>query len=109
MKEIVDIEGYLEYVGQFCESRYGLQFRSQFRDKRGTAELAMLASPTKEEYEQLKRAVAIMTDQEKKDPENMTEQQIKDIADTIGADCGNVTIFINGFVLARKNHRASEK
>ncbi|MCF7958391.1 MAG: hypothetical protein K9M57_08090, partial [Phycisphaerae bacterium] len=73
------------------------------------AELAMLAAPTTEEFEQLKRAVAIMTDQEKKQPEKITELQIKDIAETIGADCGNVNIFINGFVLARKNQQANEK
>jgi len=39
--------------------------RSQFKDIEGSSELAMLAAPSAEELEQLKKAVAIMTPAEK--------------------------------------------
>ena len=102
-QEFDDIESYLAYVGRFRQSSYGRQFRTQFRDKQGTAELAMLASPSEQEYEQFRRAVAVMTENEKNHPEVLTDEQIKDIARTADADCGNISIFINGYVLARKD------
>lgn len=100
--EICDIEAYLERVGRFCRSGYGKQFRSQFRDKKGTAELAMLAAPSDEEYQQFQRAVAIMTESEKAHPEKLSDEQIKEIAESAKADCGNISIFINGYVLECK-------
>lgn len=57
------IDEYLEKVAQFTDSRYGRMIRNQFKDHRGSSELAMLAAPTADELEQLKRAVAIMTPQ----------------------------------------------
>ena len=107
MDEIGDIEEYLRYVGRFRQSRYGKQFRSQFRDSRGTAELAMLAAPTEKEYEDFQRAVTAMTAEEKRCPEAVTDEQIGAIAERGGADRGNVSIFLNGYVLARKKARTS--
>ena len=103
-QEFADIESYLGYVGRFRRSGYGRQFRQQFRDKKGTAELAMLASPSEQEYEEFCRAVAVMTEKERKHPEELTDEQIKDIARSAGADCGNISIFINGYVLSRKDN-----
>ena len=97
-----NIEDYLAYVGQFRQNEYGRRFRGQFCDQRGTAELGMLAAPSEQEYEELARAVKAMTAAEKAAPEKLGNEQIKDIARTAGADCGNVSIFINGYVLARK-------
>jgi hypothetical protein len=97
-----DINEYLNYVGRFCRSRFGKQFRSQFRDTKGTAELAMLAAPSDAEYEDFRRAVAAMTQEQKAHPEKLGDMQIKDIATKAQADCGNIGIFINGFILARK-------
>jgi hypothetical protein len=108
MTEIDSIEEYLQYVGRFRQSSYGKQFRSQFRDSRGTAELAMLAAPTEKEYEDFERAVAVMTAQQKQCPEKLTDEHIADIAQWSNADRGNVSIFINGYVLARKKARASK-
>jgi hypothetical protein len=103
MAQFGNIEEYLTYVGRFRESGYGRQFRTQFRDNRGTAELAMLAAPSEAEYEEFRRVVEAMTEAEKAAPEKLSDAQIAELAVRAGADCGNVSIFINGYVLAQKN------
>ncbi len=102
MNTFLDIEDYLEYVGRFRNSAFGQRYRSQFRDLSGTAELAMLKSPSKDEYEDFCRAVNMMTLEEKLNPEKLSDEQIHDIAERADADCGNISIFINGFILARR-------
>jgi len=102
MKCVETIEAYLDEVGRFRGSGYGRRFRHQFRDTRGTAELAMLAAPSEAEYEEFRRAVEAMTDQEKLHPARLTDEDIRAIARRAGVDCGNVSIFINGFVLASR-------
>lgn len=62
----------------------------------------MLQSPTAEELEQLKKAVAIMTPGEKQAAESLTDQQIQKIADDAGIDTALFAIFINGFILECK-------
>ncbi len=62
----------------------------------------MLQSPTAEELEQLKKAVAIMTPGEKQDAESLTDQQTQKIADDAGIDAAVFAIFINGFTLECK-------
>ena len=57
---------YLKKLGLFVDDDYGQRVRSQFQDNRGFSELAMLETPSSDELEQLKRAVAIMTPDEKK-------------------------------------------
>ena len=109
MDSIKDIEDYLEYVGRFRRSGFGKRFRVQFRDTRGTAELAMLTAPSEKEYGDFQRAVAVMTEKEKSEPEKLTDEQIKGIAEKAQANCGNVSIFINGFVLANKKAVAQGK
>ena len=102
MSERNGIEAYLEEVGRGRASAFGRRYRRQFRDTRGTAELAMLAAPSEAEYGDFCRAVAAMTEQEQERPEELNDEQIRDIAQRGGADSGNVSIFINGYVLARK-------
>ena len=106
MEDIKDIEQYLQFVGRFRGSEFGRQFRNQFRDIRGTAELAMLASPSDEEFDDFRRTVAAMTDEEKARPDSLSDDQIKNIARRAEADIGNVGIFINGYVLARRKAEA---
>ena len=62
----------------------------------------MLQSPTAEELQQLKKAVAIMTPGEKQDAESLTDQQTQKIADDAGIDTAVFAIFINGFILECK-------
>ena len=73
--------------------------RSQFRDIKGSSELAMLAAPTGEELEQLKKAVAIMTPSEKETADNLTDEQVQRIAADARIDPANLAIFINGYAL----------
>jgi len=75
MDSFADIEEYLEYLGRFRQSGFGRAFRSQFRDTRGTAELAMLAAPSEEEYDDFRRAIEAMTEKEKSHPEKLTDSR----------------------------------
>jgi hypothetical protein len=79
--------------------------REQFNDNEGSSELGMLASPTKEELEQLRRAVAIMTADEKANGDKLTDEQIHKIAADAKVDPGLLAIFLNGFALHHKKHR----
>jgi hypothetical protein len=62
------IEQYLEKIGRFVDEPFAKQLRKQFKDNRGSSELAVLQSPSREEYEQLCRLTAILTPQEKVTP-----------------------------------------
>jgi signal recognition particle GTPase len=59
----------------------------------------MLAAPTTEELEQLKKAVAIMTPKEKQNASGLTDDQIQRIAADARIDPANFAIFINGYTL----------
>jgi hypothetical protein len=73
--------------------------RSQFKDIKGSSELAMLAAPTEDELQQLKKAVAIMTPAEKKNAGSLTDEQIQKIAADAQIDPAIFAIFINGYAL----------
>jgi signal recognition particle GTPase len=73
--------------------------RSQFKDNKGSSELAMLIVPSEEELEQLKKAVAIMTPDEKETAENLTDEQVQRIAADAQIDPADLAIFINGYIL----------
>jgi signal recognition particle GTPase len=97
--KMTPIEQYLQKVAHFTGSEYGKLVRTQFEDIEGSSELAMLAAPTAEELEQLKRAVAIMTPSEKQNAANLTDDQIQRIAADARIDPANFAIFINGYSL----------
>ena len=73
--------------------------REQFKDNVEISELGMLASPTPEELEQLRRAVAIMTVDEKAKAANLIDDQVRKIADDAKVDPALFAIFINGYAL----------
>jgi signal recognition particle GTPase len=102
ISEKVSIEQYLEKVARFSDSKYGKMIRGQFKDIEGGSELAMLAAPSREELEQLKKAVAIMTPDEKQNVESLTDEQIQKIASDAQVDPANLAIFINGYALHRR-------
>lgn len=79
-KEKISVQEYLQEVALFCDSEYGSNVRSRFTDMRGTSELAMLAAPTPQELEELRRAVAIMTPSEKNAADRLSDEQIEKIA-----------------------------
>ena len=68
----------------------------------------MLQSPSRDEFEQLEKAVAIMTPGEKSEAENLTDEQIMRIADDAKIDIGIFAIFINGYVLECKNRKMKD-
>jgi hypothetical protein len=96
----ISIEQYLEMVARFSGNEYGKLVRGQFRDIEGNCELGMLAAPTPEELEQLKKAVAIMTPAEKQNADRLTDEQTQRIADDAKIDPANFAIFINGYALS---------
>lgn len=61
--------------------------------------MAMLAAPSSDELEQLKKAVAIMTTDEKQNADSLTDEQIQKIAVDARIDPGIFAIFINGYAL----------
>jgi hypothetical protein len=73
--------------------------RDQFKDIEGSSELAMLAAPSAEELQQLRKAVAIMTPAERQTAENLTDEQMQKIAADAQTDSANLAIFINGYAL----------
>ena len=89
----------MEKVARFPDTRYGKTIRGQFKDIQGGSELAMLAAPSGEELQQLKKAVAIMTPSEKETADSLTDEQIQKIATDAQIDPANLAIFINGFAL----------
>jgi len=76
--------------------------REQFRDNEGSSELGMLASPTSGELEQLRRAVAIMTAEEKANADKLSDEQIHKIAADAKVEPGLLAIFLNGYALHHK-------
>jgi hypothetical protein len=59
----------------------------------------MLVAPSREELEQLKKAVAIMTPDERKAADSLTDEQTQKIAADAQVDPANLAIFINGYAL----------
>ena len=98
----LSIEQYLDKIGRFVDNEYGKQVRSQFADNKGSSDLAMLQSPSGDEFEQLKRAVAIMTPGEKAKADSLSDEEVLKIADDAKVDAATLAIFINGFLLECK-------
>ena len=97
------IEEYLKSLEPFVDDAYGRQIRSQFQTIDGKSELAMLTSPSRDEYAQLARAVAIMTGDEKNEAASLTDEQVERIAEDAKVDKALLAIFFNGFALKIKN------
>ena len=98
----LSLQQFLEKVAQKTDDSFGKQFRGFFADNKGSAELAMLVSPTKDEADQLKKAVAIMTKDEKDNAERLDDQQVRKIAQDADVDPALLAIFINGYTLYLK-------
>ena len=95
------LEGYLKSLEAFVDAPYGRQIRRQFERIAGNSELAMLQSPSQDEYEQLCRAVAIMTPAEKQAAASLGDEQVEKIADDANVDRALLAIFINGYALKK--------
>ena len=104
----ISIEQFLEMVARFSGNEFGKMIRNQFKDFKGTSELAMLIVPDADELEQLKKAVAIMTPAEKQNADNLTDEQTQKIAEDAKVDPANFAIFINGYALCCKRVPSSQ-
>jgi preprotein translocase subunit Sss1 len=98
------IEEYLKSLEAFVDDAYGQQIRKQFRTIDGKNELAVLSSPSRDEYDQLARAVAIMTATEKEKVGSLSDEQIRRIAEDAQTDPALLAIFMNGYALATKDN-----
>ena len=99
MTNRISIEEYVERVARFSGSDYGKMIRTQFQDIHGDSELAMLTAPSEEELGQIRKAVAIMTPEEKQNADILTDEQVQKIAADAQIDPANLAIFINGYAL----------
>jgi hypothetical protein len=95
----ISIDEYLEKVARFSGSDYGKMIRTQFQDIYGDSELAMLTAPSVEELDELRKAIAIMTPEEKERADELTDEQIQKIASDAQIDPANLAIFMNGYTL----------
>ena len=102
LKAKISIEKYLKKIARFAGSDYGNMIREQFKDIDGASELAMLAAPSTEELEQLEKAVAIMTPDEKNNADMLTDEQVQKIAADAQIDPAVFAIFINGYTIHYK-------
>ena len=59
----------------------------------------MLQSPSGDELAQIAKAVAIMTQAEKRRAGDLTDEEVQRIADDAGVDRGVFAIFVNGYAL----------
>ena len=98
----MSIDLYLQKLAVLVDDEYAQRIRQQFKDNRGSSELAMLQSPNSNELEQMKKAVAIMTPAEKENARNLNDEQIQKIAEDATIDTGLFAIFINGYILECK-------
>jgi hypothetical protein len=101
-KRKLSLDMYLEKLEQFVDDEYGQRIRQNFADDRGSSELAMLETPSSDELEQLKKAVAIMTPTEKSAIETLADEQVIKIAEDAGINTGTFAIFLNGYILECK-------
>lgn len=97
------IDAYLRSMERFVDDPYARRMRSQFQTADGKSELAMLAAPMRDEFEQCRRLVAIMTPAEKQNAERLSDEQIARLADEAKADKAVAAIFLNGYALQKLN------
>ena len=109
MSSSISIDDYLNRLAAFVDNEYGRRFRTQFEDHRGAAQLAMLQSPTRDELQQLQRAVAIMTPHERQNAAQLTDDTVRRIAHDAVIDPAIFAIFINGYTLENKKRSEAKQ
>ena len=97
------LDEYLKSLERFADDAYGRRMRTQFQAADGKSELAMLAAPTRQEYDQCSRLVETMTADEKANAERLTDEQVAKIADEAKVDKAIAAIFINGYAIKKLN------
>jgi hypothetical protein len=101
------IDQYLTKLAAMAGDPFGMQIREHFKDLRGTSELGMLAAPTNEEIEGLRKAVAIMTPTEKAGAHELSDAQVAAIAADARIEQAMLAIFVNGYAIERRKSEAT--
>jgi hypothetical protein len=104
-KPPITLEDYLGKLAAMAGDPFGRQIREHFKDIRGSSELGMLASPTLEELDDLKKAVAIMTPTEKAGAHELSDAQVATIAADARINAAMLAIFMNGYAIERRRER----
>jgi hypothetical protein len=102
---MLSLDDYLASLARFVDDAYGRRMRSQFQTRDGKSELAMLAAPTRDEYEQCRRLAAIMTADEKQNAERLSDEQAAQLAQEAGVDPAVAAIFLNGYALQKSKEK----
>lgn len=100
---------YVQALARFVDDPYGQQIRRQFADSRGRSELAMLAAPTREEYQQFCRLASAMSDQQDAAAETLTDADIERLAEKAGVDKALAALVVNGYALQKRNAARQNK
>lgn len=100
---------YVQTLARFVDDPYGQQIRQQFADSHGRSELAMLAAPTREEYQQFCRLAAAMTDAQNHAAERLTDSEVQQLAEVAGVDKALAAIVINGYALHKRKTAQMDK
>lgn len=100
---------YVQALARFVDDPYGQQIRRQFADSRGRSELAMLAAPTREEYQQFCRLAAAMTDAQNRAADRLTDSDVQRLAEDAGVDKAVAAIVINGYALHKRKTAQQDK
>lgn len=95
------LDEYLQSLQRFVDDPYARRMRSQFCTADGKSELAMLAAPTRDEFEQCRRLVAIMTPAEKQNAERLRDEQVARLAEEATVDTAIAAIFLNGYAIQK--------
>ena len=101
----MQLDEYIQKLERFAGDAYGRQFRQSFASMDGRSELGVLQSPSRDELEQIRRVVGIMTAAEKETAGDLDENQILRIAEDAGADPALIAIFLNGFALENRKEK----
>lgn len=104
---MMTVEEYLAQVLRFENDSFGLNIRGFSDLMSGGSELGALVCPSGEEAAQLKRAVAIMTCEEKENAETLSDEQVSELARDAEADPALLGIFFNGYNLYCKRVRGN--
>lgn len=99
------LDEYLARLESMVDDEFGMRMREHFQDIAGSSELAMLECPSGDELELIRRAVAIMTPDEKSRADVLMDEEVEKIAKDAMVDQAVFAIFINGYALFCKRVR----
>ena len=108
MSRTLTLDEFLRSLERFVDDPYARRMRSQFGTADGKSELAMLAAPTRDEFEQCRRLAAMMTPDEKQNAERLSDAQVAALAEEAKVDKAIAAIFLNGYAIEKLNVKSQK-